>query len=366
MSNIDERQSIMEEFFAMGGNSNPDARIAVQKRITAYLRENKDDAQIKDLNTICKIYRTSIELNDRDRCHELSQPIFKRLDDDNIVWDIIDIRILISAMAANLDYKRTIRLSLRVTEELNKHVNYIHYNYMRMGMHMNISLILCELKSLNRVPEEELKDLEYAFADTMNEVEEIYKTYQHPYVKPYILVRKGIFFDKKDLQQKGLELAKFLDNKQIYKLLKSEIDEVEVRETTGYSTSEYRRIIGLKLKSLRKRYGLTVDKLAKKTGLSAPLISAVERGSRNLTSLKKRRVIKRLKCSPQELEISDNETKSKARDDYDILYDLGTAKFASYDKAQMKKIIFIMHALDDGTAEDFCDKLIAKILKDDN
>lgn len=357
----EKKREILDAFFSLPGDLNSKARVLLSVKIDEYLKTYKNDAQIKDVKRLAKAYFHSFKFGDLNKCITIAKPIFNRLIKDRIIFDYYDIKIGIACIGMSWDYKKIIKLSDKLTNELESFKDHKSFNHMKMTMYMNVIDILYIIKLQKNVITENIKELDTAFINITDKIEELNKSYRHPYIVPHLLVKKGIFLGNNVLVEEGLNLAKEFANKNIFKTLKSMIKDADGFTTFKIPDSEYNRIIGLKLQKLRKYYGLTVKQLANILEISHGLISGIERGQKSLKDSHKKKLLKIFNCSEDALSLNQNVVESAPRSESEKLLDFINVSSSTLDKEDLKIVAYFVHIFKRKAVSDFINKLLIRM-----
>ena len=356
-----KKREILEEFFAMRGNAEPKARVAVTKKIDTYINIFKDDEQIRDLKQLVRAYRHSLDYNDFHKTTTLATPIFNRLLNGDSTWDFYDTRIAISCIGMSWDYKAVLKLSNLITHELKSYKEHIDYNYMNMAMYMNITASIYRIKFQFDLNEEDLKTVNEAFKYYIDKIEELNKVFKYPYTEAYLLVRKGVYYQDKELVDKGIKLAKTFPNKNIVKMLRNSVKEAHGYVNFGMSNSEYNTRIGDLIYSFRKYHGYSRLQLAKKIGVSHPLIAAMERGQRTLAEENRLKLIKVFNCPEDALSINSKEIKQPPRDETEKVLDFIYTTSSNLEKEDVQIVAYLLHIFNRKAIQKFINRLVEKM-----
>ena len=280
----DMKYKLMNEYFASNTNQNRPKLLAIKKKLEAYLKKH-DDAQVKDVCHLAELFLIENEEENFDTCCQIAQPVLDRL--SNLCeWDFYDVRIL----TVIFNYANTAALSQMLAKKalvtLESYTNEERYGIIKLAIHMNMTARLIRSKYLETDYEkahEEVTKLGKMFDEHFESAMIVCEEIGSVVHKNALIIRKGIFYADYGLIDKGLDALKEAKEKDVYRIMQSEVNEYNPLTGAAISKRQFNVLVGTSIKKARKAAGVTIDELAFETDVTPTFLNLIERGERGIS-----------------------------------------------------------------------------------
>ncbi|MCL1936525.1 MAG: helix-turn-helix domain-containing protein [Defluviitaleaceae bacterium] len=269
------KEYLINSFFYLGGNSNPERTAELQEKLEKYIKINGSDKQIEDILRLIEMYNLEAEFNDFEKSCEIVAPIIERANAQD-EFDLFDIRIITVAVGHTKNYAQSWLIGEKLLRDLEKYKNHHRYSKIKMAIHSNVAYRPKRAKYYENVSDYE--ELKKQFSIHIEEAIRLCKKEDLQAALGTNFVRKGIFVGDLDIIEKGLSLIKENGTEKSYEMALNDINEHKSFIKFPVTTLQLKSIIGKNIKIHRKVNRIRCEELADMLGISGSNLRHIERG----------------------------------------------------------------------------------------
>lgn len=293
MSNPGLKESLIKEFFDIGGNHKINEVEIVRKKMWEYIRTHGRDSQIEDVLTLIKMYKNEHSNNGFEVSRIIVEPLLARFVPVKEEEGFFGIRVLACVVDFAKTYKHTLEIAKQVLNALTRHKHEKEYVFVKISIHISTlnRLLRCKYidSDLLKCPKA-LAQLEIDFNYHSNEISNIYTSSgkDNKYWIPYAAsrIREGLFKGNYDQVDESLKLVKEINGKDVWRLFQDEVNDYNVYTGNDISQFQFNALVGKNIRKLRNARKMSMEDLADELNLSSAFIGQIERGERGVSSYK--------------------------------------------------------------------------------
>lgn len=283
MEGLHDRNAIIEDFFALGGNYDRDAFEAVMLRLQSYVKANGSDSQLDDIAILLDLYKNENERKSLASSCKMAEPLINKITALD-KWSFYDLRVLGVLVGFAKTYKDShdlVKLALSAMREYEHEEKYLRR---KLAIHGNFTTRLLRSRYFEEDENKYLSEDEFekAFNDHINEGLRICQAKNLPVQELFLRIKKGVFDKDYDTVDKYLDKLKE-HGKGLHELIQGSVNEYNVLVGNAISTHQFNIMVGRNIRAIRKFRKMSTDDFAHEVGVSPTFINQVERGEKGIS-----------------------------------------------------------------------------------
>ena len=216
-----EKYQLLQDFFDLGGNHKPKELKEARHKMVEYLKTD-DDTQIKDTILVIDAMLEIGASSDITATYKIAEPIFERL--GNIVeWDFIDIRLFTFIAPCAENFEESYLLVKKSLEQLENFKHEKNYLRIKTASYCNFAGRLLKAKCCDAHYQNQATEIDNLFAEYIDKAIVLCVENNFPLWAAVALIRKGLYYNRQDLINKGLDTIKAANEDELYRLMEKEI-----------------------------------------------------------------------------------------------------------------------------------------------
>jgi len=280
------KQSLIDSFFALGGNLDERKILKLKKRMVKFLNSKGQDEQLADFVRILDMYVEEMGTNKSELSHHIMLPVLERLI-NACDWDFVDIRVAALAVGFARNYKIVDDFAQRALTALENYKSDELYARVKLSICYNTAGCLLRAKYYDlghtTVSEEmdELTVLFEKYADMVMAQPDKPEFWMPKLTTP---MRRAIFFRDNDAIDASLIELDKKGNAAACLAMATELNHYNAFVGDDITKLQHNIRVGDSIRKLRLSKGIRVDDFAKMLNLSGPFLHSIERGKRGATT----------------------------------------------------------------------------------
>jgi len=280
------KHGLMDEFFALGGNSDRAKILLLKKKVQKYFKNAAPDLQLMDLSRLIEVFLEELDLNDFDVVYRTAWPVVDRLMHTE-KWDYYDIRIAVVVVDYTMSYKATHRFAQKILNAWEEYYDHEQYSKVKLSVCVNtiFRFLRAKFYELDYVkPSSELNELRWLFSEYTKLGLSLCESPENWVARTIINIRKGIFERDHEAVDEGLILMRERGGTVMYRLMADEVSGYNVFSDNNITKLQVNLKVGRTIRRLRKAKGMTLEEFAPKVGMSVSALALAEQGKRAMTA----------------------------------------------------------------------------------
>ena len=279
-----KKYQLLEEFFDIGGNHEPDKAKAVEVKLHEYINNNGDDPQISDALRILQMFEVERDYNDFEKSCQVTAPVLERLVNAD-KWDIYDITMFSKVVGYAETYEKACALAEEALEKIEEYSSEKRYIDIKLTIHMHIMTRLLRTKYFDLENIDASEKLKNLFSKHTNAALPMCKGRKLITHKAAIMIRKGMFYRDDNLINEGFKLLVDNGEIEVYKMLQHDARQYGCYIDITISKKQFDSILGSNIRELRVARKMTTEDLAELLNVTPGSIGQLERGDRGTSGL---------------------------------------------------------------------------------
>ena len=268
-------RELFDEIFSLHGNYQDDLLKSVGEKILLGHQHDLMTEKIADAITLILVFAHEKECGPVEVAREMASVVLHRLENSkDLDFDEVMMAAYLVGHANN-----PAKLAKRLLNKLTGYKDDPNYDSKRKGIKTAIHLnsLLFEIRS-DKPCEDNFNFHYFALLKMYKSDKGVSAIYRSA-----TLIRKGILDQEVSLVRQGLDALDDLSEKELVRLLISEVARYGLFRGKGFDKELYNFIMGRNVQKLRKAKGMSVDDLAKQMGVDIKVVVPIERGKADVS-----------------------------------------------------------------------------------